>query len=310
MKKSIKHIEFKDIQGFLDKYDLETFYGKVDDIPDSSDLKKGLEKYIGIKDIPHKSVLGVDIYQYGSYKDFEQTLIPFLFELLFERAIELCLNSNEYLFQNYTKEKIYDSFISIGDGGFIIFDNPIHSMVFALNFDMVQRSYNSSHIYPKLRNIIGGISNRYAITYDSIYHFENNYYGRAIINNARILSKDHLNRCLIAQKTYDWFLFNVDGIENLQLITLDEIHNTSDFEDYDSSLIQNGKNVIINNDISRCTGIINADILKIGVIQSKETSLNIYNMHVQATMEISTDKENETKRKITVSLGNLNTSGI
>ena len=306
----MKQLEYNTIKDFLNKCDLETFYGKYDEIPDSSDLRKELDAYINIEGCSQKSVLGVDIYQYGSYDDFEQTLIPFLFKLLFDETVDLCLNSNQYLFQNYTKEKIYNSYISIGDGGFIIFDNPIHAMVFAINFDMIQRAYNSFHIYPKLRDIIGGISNRYAITFDNIYHFEDNYYGRAIINNARILSKDHLNRCLIDQNTYNWFLFNIDGIENLQLITLNDIHNTSDFDDYDFSLIANGENVILNADFSRSTGIINSDILKIGAIHSKELILNIYNMHIQATMEICTDKEKGTKRIITVSLGNLNTSGI
>ncbi len=310
MKNSLKQLNYDEILEILNRKDFESYYCKTNSIPDASDLCDDLRKYIDIKNIPKKSVLGIDIYKYGSYDDFEQTLIPFLFKLLFKKTIELCLESNQYIFQKYTYEKIINSFISIGDGGFLILDTPLHSLIFAINFDMVQRAYNSYHIFPKLRKIVGGISNRYAITIDKVYYFENNYYGRAIINNARILSKDNLNRCLLAQNAYDWFLLNIDGIENLQLFTLNEIHNIYDFKDYDSSLISNGKNVIISDIASRDSGIINSDILKIGEIKSKESSLSIYNLHIQATMEICSKEKDDRTKLITVSLGNLNTSGI
>jgi hypothetical protein len=151
---------------------------------------------------------------------------------------------------------------------------------------------------------------RYAITYDKIYKFNNNYYGRAIINNARILIKDNLNRCLMDEYTHTWFTTNLDGVENLQIATLDDIANIYEFnKNYDRKLIKEGDE-IFENESSRRYGIINSDILKIGMIKSKETSLSIYNLHLQVTIRLYNDENREQNRLITVSLGNLNTTGI
>jgi hypothetical protein len=139
---------------------------------------------------------------------------------------------------------------------------------------------------------------------------DSNYYGSAIINNARILEKDSLNRCLLDQRTYEWFLTNMDGIENLQTYTIYDIANIYEFTKYDKKFIKEGVNDIINTRLSRYTGIINSDILRIGQFQSKETVMNIFNLHLQITTYASADDKQDTKRRITVSLGNLNTSGI
>jgi len=310
MAKRIKRVSFDQIIDILKGYDTESLYEKVNIIPDSEDLYEQLDHYIDVKNFKRFAVLGIDIYRYGLYKHLEQTLIPALFKIMFEKAIRLCLENNQYVFQQYTKEKIERSFISTGDGGFLIFDSPLHAVFFAINFEMVVRAFNSYHLFPKLRNIIRGISLRYAITYDTIFSFDNNFYGSAIINNARILERDTLNRCLIDQRSYEWFLINIDGIENLQVLTLEQIANIYGFLNYDKSLFENGCNEIITNEVSRLSGIINSDILKIGQIHSKETLLNIYNLHLQVTMKASADDKKEDKRTITISLGNLNTAGI
>jgi len=303
-------MQFDQILELLRKVDTESTYEKVTKVPQSDDLYRELEAYVKLKEFRRFSVLGIDIYRYGLYKHLEQTMIPALFKILFDKAIRLCLENNQFVFQNYTKEKIEKSFISTGDGGFLIFENPLHSLFFAINFEMMVRAFNSYHHFPKLRKIIGSISLRYAITYDTIFHFENNYYGSAIINNARILEKDSLNRCLLDQRTYEWFLTNMDGIENLQTYTIYDIANIYEFTKYDKKLIREGVNDIINTRLSRYTGIINSDILRVGQFQSKETVMNIFNLHLQITTYASADDKQDTKRRITVSLGNLNTSGI
>jgi hypothetical protein len=310
MDKKIKKLSNEEILQILKEYDTESTFEKVNIIPDSEDLYEAIASYIDLKSFTRKSVLGIDIYRYGLYKHLEQVLIPPLFKLLFEKAIRLCLENNQFIFQRYTKEKIEKSFISTGDGGFVIFDTPLHALFFAINFEMVVRAYNSYHLFPKLRNIIGSISLRYAITNDTIFLYDNNFYGTAIINNARILDKDTLNRCLIDQPSYDWFLVNIDGLENLQVFTIEHIANIYEFLDYDRSYIHTGVNEILNLESSRHSGIINSDILKIGQIQSKETQINVYNLHLQVTMSIFADHKSESQRLITVSLGNLNTSGI
>lgn len=310
MQKPVKKIDYGELLEVLRHYDTESIFEKVNVIPDSEDLHEAISEFVNLRSFARRSVLGIDIYRYGLYKHLEQVLIPPLFKILFEKAIRLCLENNQFIFQKYTKEKIENSFISTGDGGFVIFDTPMHSLFFAINFEMVVRAYNSYHLFPKLRNIIGSISLRYAISYDTIFHFDDNYYGSAIINNARILDKDTLNRCLIDQQAYDWFLISIDGLENLQILTLHEIANIYDFLDYERNLITEGENEIIDNNPSRRTGIINSDVLKVGHIQSKQTMINIYNLHLQITARIYSDRKVESKRIITVSLGNLNTSGI
>jgi hypothetical protein len=307
----VKKLSYDELLEILRHYDTESIFEKVNVIPDSEDLHEAISEYINLRSFVKRAVLGIDIYRYGTYKHLEQVLIPPLFKILFEKAIRLCLENNQFVFQHYSKERIEKAFISTGDGGFVIFDTPLHALFFAINFEMVIRAYNSYHLYPKLRNIIGSLSLRYAISFDTIFHFDDNYYGSAIITNARILNKDTLNRCLIDQQAYDWFLISIDGLENLQVLTIEDIANIYDFLDYDRSLLLEGKNEILDSNASnRRTGVINSDILKVGQIQSKETLVNIFNLHLQISMQIYSDRNVESKRTITVSLGNLNTSGI
>lgn len=308
--RTIKKIDFDKILEILKENDQESVYQKTNLIPDSGTLYETLEKYITPKDMRRQSVLGIDIYRYGMFQHLEQTLIPSIFKIFFDKTVKLCLKSNEFIFQRHNTKKFEHSFISTGDGGFLILDTPMHAAVFAINFEIVVRAYNSYHLFPKLRNIIGAISLRYAITYDTLFSFDNNFYGSAIINNSRILDKDSLNRCLLDENTYNWFLTNIDGIENLQVYTIQDIAHIFHFQDYDKKLIEDGENEIFGSSYSRYTGIINADILKIGQIQAKEMDLNIYNLHLQVSLDISSDTAISQKRIITVSLGNLNTTGI
>ncbi|MDZ7742592.1 MAG: hypothetical protein U5Q03_12775 [Bacteroidota bacterium] len=310
MPDKIKKLSYPEIKEILGEYDTESTFEKVNVIPDSDELYEKLKEYIDVKNFKRRAVLGIDIYRYGLYPHLEQTLIPTVFKIFFEKAMRLCLENNQFVFQNYSKEKIEKSFISTGDGGFVIFDTPMHALFFAINFEILVRSFNAYHVYPKLRNITGGVSLRYAITYDTLFSFDNNFYGTSIINNARILEKDALNRCLIDQNTYNWFLINIDGIENLQVLTIHELANIAEFQDYDKEIIRTGENEIIDTKMSRDWGVINSDVLKIGQIRSKELDLNIYNIHLQVTVKVFADRNKDIKRTLTMSLGNLNTSGI
>ncbi len=309
MDKPIKKIDYKKLIDILSQKDKLDFYEGAATTPDSGVLHKALEKYIDIEGIENKAVLGIDIYKYGNFENFKQSLIPFLFKMMFKETIDLCLSSNVFLFQNYTEEDFEKTFISTGDGGFQMFDTPMHALVFAICFESVLRTYNSFHLYPRLRKVIGEINLRYALTYDTIYGFEKNYYGRAIIHNARILSRDSLNRCLIDDGTYHWFLINTKGVENLQILTLNEISDIPAFSNYNRKYIKDERNVIFSRNYTREMGIINADILKIGKIQTKESELSIYNIHLQVLLHIGDAQEKKVKI-FTISLGNLNTTGI
>lgn len=309
-KSTLKSLKFNDITAILENIDKRVVFDKTNIIPDHRELQAELRKYISYDKITRKSVLGIDMYQYSSYGEFEQTLIPFLFKILFESTIKHCLKNHKFIFQKYSTVRIEKNFISTGDGGFLLLDNPLQSLLFASNFAVMLRAFNAFHFYPKLRRIIGGISMRYAITYDKIYTFNNNYFGRGIINNARILAKDSLNRCLIDEHVHSWFTTNLDGVENLQIVTLEDIANIYEFsKNYNKKIIEDNDE-IFENETSRKYGIINSDILKVGVIQSKETSISVYNLHLQVTIRLYKDDDPKQNRLITVSLGNLNTTGI
>ncbi len=311
MKKPIRNLHYQDIAQILKENDRRIIFEKTNIVPESDDLKAMLEEYVGYPEMMRKSVLGLDIYRYSSFGTFEQTLIPFLFKTFIYKTIQLCKENHAFVFQKYTEKDIDEQFISTGDGGFFIFDTPLHSLLFATNFAMVLRVYNAFHMYPKMRKIIGAINLRYAITYDKIYTFDGNFYGRAIINNARILIKDDLNRCLIDENVHTWFMTNMEGVENLQIITIDDVANIYDFsQNYDKSILEQYPDAVFGKENSRNDGIINSDILKIGTISSKETELSIYNLHLQITQELHNDDDPNQKKMITISLGNLNTSGV
>ncbi|MBW6492169.1 MAG: hypothetical protein K0B15_13360 [Lentimicrobium sp.] len=310
MKNQIKSIDHESIRNILLKHDNRVIFEKTNVVPDESVLRKELEDSLTIHQVAEKSVLGLDIYQYSSYGEFEQMLIPFLFKTMLSSTIDLCLDNHPFIFQNYTREKIEKNFISTGDGGFLIFDTPLHSLLFASNYAVVLRIYNAFHFFPRLRKIIGGISTRYVITYDKIYQYDDNYFGRAIINNARILSRDNLNRCLIDEHVHRWFTVNIDGIENLQVITIDDVANIQDFSKYNPLPLATLSDKVFGRESSRREGIINSDILKIGKIKAKETDINIYNLHLQVSLSLVNNDDDSQKKIVTVSLGNLNTTGI
>ncbi|MCL2327567.1 MAG: hypothetical protein FWC39_03520 [Bacteroidetes bacterium] len=308
MNKTTRLLDYEQITRLLEDFDEKYVFEKVNLIPKEYDLKQRLTQYVDIENINRKSVLGIDIYKYSSYEKFEQSLVPFMFKILFNETIDMCFKNHAFLFQKYTKNEIEENFISTGDGGFVIFDIPLHALLFACNFAIVLRAYNSYHFFPKLRKIVGGASLRYAITYDSLYYFDKSHYGSAVINNARILTKDTLNRCIIDQNVYDWFTLNIDGLENLQLITIDDVANIYDIQgSYDFTILEHNPDAIFAKHSTREFGVINSDVLKIGEIKSKESELIVYNVHIQIA---SRWQRAESQRMITVSLGNLNTSHL
>lgn len=310
MKNHIKSIDHEGIRKILLTHDKRVIFEKTNIVPDEKNLREELEQSLGLDNVSQKSVLGLDIYQYSSYGEFEQMLIPFLFKTMLSSTIDLCIDNHPFIFQNYSKERIEKNFISTGDGGFLIFDTPLHSLLFASNYAIVLRIYNAFHFFPRLRKIIGGISTRYVITYDKVYSYDDNFYGRAIINNARILSRDNLNRCLIDEHVHRWFTVNIDGMENLQVITIDDVSHIHEFSNYSSLPLATSSDKIFGRESSRREGIINSDILKIGKIKAKETDINIYNLHLQVSLSLVNNDDDSQKKIVTVSLGNLNTSGI
>ena len=305
----IKAFSSEKLMKKIEKSDYKYSFKQTNSIPSSNGLQDTLEKEIDLENFTKKTVLGIDIYKYSQFEPLEQTLIPVLFKLIYKEAARLSMSQSQYLFQKYSEtEEFEEEFISTGDGGFQIFPTPLHAVAFAIRFEMIVRYYNSYHFYPKLRKLIGPISLRYAMTHDKIFRFDDNFFGPSIINNDRILSKDSLNRFLLDENTFNWFMFNMNGIENLQFISTSEIGNFTDFKNYNQKL----KDEIFPSKMDfSFQKIITTNIQKIGDITAKATSLSIYNFHLQYLGGLK-EKEiiNEKFTMSTVSLGNLNTSGI
>jgi len=290
------------IKKLISQIELETKSGK--------NIKEAINTVSNELDLFYekKAVLGFDIYRYSQFEKLQQTLIPHLFKKLMNITIKNCLKHEPYIFQKTSNKEIYNNFIDSGDGGFLIFETPFHALIFAIYFESNIKRYNSSHILTKdIKNVVGEISLRYSLTYDDLYKASSNYYGSAIINNARIMSKDKLNRFLLDKNSHTWFNESINGIETIQMI---------DFEknDHETIKIFNEYTEITDEKISNSllfgastTSIIKSDIMHIGEIRSKLDTLDIYSSHIQANFK---SKGKTGFDKITISLGNLNSNGI
>jgi hypothetical protein len=303
----VSKLKFNDLKKAVDKFDTANINTSYASIPEDVDLENYLDDKIHPESFSNKSILGMDIFQYSQYELKKQTLIPFVLKLIQDAVYKNCLESNAYLFQKYTGvERLEKDFIHTGDGGFQILDTPLHAITLAVNYEMFLRYYNSYHFYPKLRKAIGPISLRYTISSGTIFQFDNNYFGPGIINCARMLSKDSLNRCLLDQNTYDWFMHNMMGVENLQFISVDDIATYPQFALYDKAASNESEMVFPYHKDFSFQKVISTDVQRIGEIKAKNTTLNIYNLHLQFLGSIVALND----KPIVITIGNLNLSGI
>jgi hypothetical protein len=264
------------------------------------------------------SVVGVDVYRYGDYPTEKQIVIPHLFEKLYSETWHLIRQNFSFLFQQYgevmdlSPEKhvpYRKHFIDTGDGGFQILQTPLHGILFMTTLAMLVRFYNSDRFMRKLHAKLGNIELRYAMTHDDVYTYNDKYYGAAIINNARILSKDALNRLLVDQNCIDWFLTAMLGIENLIIVGLNDLKSLPDFVSYDPSQIQGKQNALIppDGESGAPEGVKAVHVQKIGQVRQKRSILEVHNVHIQAVVDYRIFQIAE---RVTVSLGNLNPMGI
>jgi len=302
--KKFKNYEIEDLTKIISEKDINDFSKFCHEDVDESDLLNTLITEIDTDKFAEKTVLGIDIYHYSQYKPLEQSLIPVLFKLIHNKACDLCLSNSSYIFQHYQSSGTFrEMFINSGDGGFQLFDTPIHATAFVINFQMIVRYYNSFRFFPKLRKIVGPLSLRYAMTHDKIYKLDKNYFGPAIINNARVLIKDSLNRFLLDENTNRWFLYQINGIENLQYVSISQLQELATFADY--KRIDGENHIYVDSKGFDFEKMISCDIQKIGDIMAKKTPLTIYNLHLQYKGFLG-----DGKYKTVISVGNLNTTGI
>lgn len=263
--------------------------------------------------IEAKSIFGVDIYKYSEYPEDIQVYVPVLFNSMYQLTVDMCLKFEKCFFHSYgaNLKEFKNHFISTGDGGFQIFDNPLQSIIFGVYFELNVRRFNSGSyrttLNKNLHSIINRIELRYCITYDKIYSYDDNFFGSGIINNARILAKDNLNRLLIDQNSVSWFDENFNTIENISIIKKSDILKVGIFNSCDS----NHGTRIFEDDESK-NKIVAIDILKIGSIKSKNTVLDIYNLKIQVFITYFGAEGTFTKDidKFLFTIGNLNTQGI
>jgi hypothetical protein len=167
-----------------------------------------------------------------------------------------------------------------------------------LYFFAVLHIFNSGHFAPRLSRYIGELNIRSTITYDNLFNYENNWYGKAIINNSRILSKDQLDRFLIDKETYDYFLRNFNGIETLSTIKSEIFKKIMNINDDFHSVIFDGR---YNNLLK------SIHIQKVEDTWAKSTKLNIFNLEMQFN---ATSTLNGKDVSYVFTLGNTNTANI
>jgi hypothetical protein len=260
------------------------------------------------------AVLGVDIYRYSQYASVQQAIIPHLFKELWTQTIENILIQEPFIFQKYDKKILDKNFIDTGDGGFQIFNNPFDAVIFAVFFQLSIHRYNSSHRNDgdDLFGLIGELKLRYAITFDSIYEYEGNQYGAAVINNARILAKDKLDRCLLDQNVVDWFFKELNGFENLAYISNEDLHIIGFFEGYNKTIKNEDTErkgfLFIDKKSGLSKRITSADIMHIGEVQSKLNKLSVHSAYIR--INVTSKSLDKKLKKMASSLGSLNPEGI
>lgn len=331
----MEEIKFVDIEKIIEK----DSFGAKQTKPESEELINSIKNFFKSKK-EKKAVLGLDIYQYSKYKDEKQDLIPVILKKLLEKAFS---DFKKYETESYNRnQNILKNYIDTGDGGYWFFDNPLDALVFSMYVNLTVHAFNSYIFYPTLRERIGIFTVRFALTYDDVYKLEGKNYGTAIINNARIMSKDKLNRLLIDEATYDWFLKELNGVENIKnfvavnlqknnrIIALQnnnyKINAPLDLlkNKYENSLVlgvwkdnESKKDLETGSlDLSRelFDVITNVICQKLEQINVKDDNFKVYNLFIQYRLNIDND-ENVTPKTyyeeaLSVSLGNLNTNGI
>lgn len=249
-----------------------------------------------------RAVLGIDIYKYSQFDYDKQKIIPALFEIIRKVTESFFIRREPFFSNRYTKQLFENDLIHTGDGGFLFFQNPIDALVFLLQFNCIVHLFNSHHIFAPLRRYINEpLTLRYAITFDQVYKVDSRFFGPAIIHNSRILSKDKLNRLLIDDKTYEWFLLNTHGIENLPIIKLQDLSHLN----LSNNNPKNNKSLLFSG--SKKANIRNVFCQKLERIQVKEDSFDIYNLMIQSVLSF---KSNNSEASVITTVGNMNCNGI
>jgi len=292
----MKELEIKELDEILEEFVSDKI--EVGEAIDYNSIESFLKPYI-----EKKAILGFDIYQYSQFPSLQQTLIPHLFKELYTMTINNCIGNEDFFFEYKVNADFEKNFIDTGDGGFQIFETPIEALIFAIYFQANIARYNTGNkLLFNLYHVIGEINLRYSLTYGNIYSYKENFYGTAIINCARIMSKDKLNRFLIDSNSITWFNTEINSIETcLSFEPASDFPTIPIFKSKFNVATYKSKIFGIEDNRIKCL-----DVLKIGEIKSKLDTLSIFNAHMQ--VELFSDGKDFKKYRIT--LGNLNSSDL
>lgn len=312
----MNELESEDIKTWLTNLDLKDnmtspkvtsdprFHELMKTLTDSS-VKLGKTSYC---------VVGIDILGYSQYKFSQQAYIPVLFDLLLDEAIKHARESEYLTFNAYTAEAIRERFIPTGDGGFLVLKNPLEGLLFSLTFAAILHLYNAHSFYPGLRYSLGPVRVRYCLTHDKVYKYRKNYFGPGIITNARIMSRDKLDRCLVDENIISWFLEKINGIESLRVFTIRDLIRKMQFNPFNQ--LPEGQNYFMSSIISddlkedNVPRILSLSTQKIGIITAKDQPLNVYNLYIQLAKSYNDESNPSMRDNYVINLGSLNTSGL
>ncbi|PKA11209.1 hypothetical protein CH372_15325 [Leptospira meyeri] len=254
-------------------------------------------------------VVGLDILGYSQYNFEKQSIIPSIFDLLMSETLRHTIENESLIFQHENETKLTEKFISTGDGGFQVLENPLQGLIFSLNFASMLHLFNAYSLYPSIRHFLGELKVRYCLTYDNVFKFKNNYYGAAIINNHRIMSKDKLDRCLLDKNYYTWFLEKTNGLESLPQFTYTDIAKKLSIPAISLPLKKGTFITDIFHSEDEKPSLRNIISQKIGHVKAKEQILDVYNLFVQIEKSYK-EESTDIFDNYTVNLGNLNTAGL
>lgn len=258
-----------------------------------------------------KTVIGLDIYHYSKMENKTQILIPVIFDLLFVQAENWMKQYEKKLIKD--QEHLQDSFIHTGDGGFLLVDNPIIGIVFLLHFYTLLNLYNSGLYLNDYYAITKEIEIRACMTKGNVFKYHSNYFGKAIIQNARILAADKLNRFLIDENVNNWFNENINGITSLLIRTGKEIEDILKLPNEslkDSYIFCYNNFLTVAGMPTGNSSIKHVTKQKIGEISVKEDKNSIYNVEIQRYAYIEIPGETIRLNNIVITIGNSNAAGL
>ncbi|MBM9578181.1 hypothetical protein JWG45_13570 [Leptospira sp. 201903070] len=301
----MKHIDSNLLNTILSG-DIKDYYESSVFQPNRDSFQKHVSDSLDFPSWDKQAVLGLDIYRYSKMEELSQTLVPIIFDLIYQEASRHVLLIEPIIFQNYDEERFSINFISTGDGGFQIFDNPLQAVIFAMAFQNLLHLFNTFHFYPNLRSIFEPLTLRYCLTFDHIYQYRENFYGRAIITNARIMSLDVLNRFLLDESAMLWFATTFNGIESIRITRLPDVArrlNLSIGENPQSLYFSTERTPFSFNDTLRIPMIISQ---KIGIHSPKGDVVNVHNLYLQYLAHFSDETDQSKNAAFVMTIGNTN----